>query len=349
MFFIVLARFCLSERSFRVVGDHFEKDGQEFRYISGSFHYFRQHPAYWEDTLKKMANAGLNALDTYVAWNVHEPRRGEYTWEGLADLPHFLDLCVKYNFLVILRPGPFICAEFEAGGFPYWLPREGVTKVRTLEGGFCDLVDEWFGVLFGKIGKYIYKNGGPIISIQIENEYGIQGCEKEYLRRMVQIVKDKVGDDVVLFTVDTYYDWYMKCGTIPELALATVDFPTGTDPKDGFAIQRQYNNGTGPLVDSEYYTGRMDHWGQYHHTVDPELVAKVLDQILSYNASVNFYMFYGGTNFGYLAGANPYPYQPNPTSYDHDAPLTEAGDMTWKWKRIQDVIKNTGLIFRHMM
>ena len=178
----------LAERSFKIVGDHFEKDGEEFRYISGSFHYFRQHPAYWEDTIKKMANAGLNAAETYVPWNVHEPRRHQYTWEGFADLPRWLDLCVKYNLLVVLRPGPFICGEFEAAGFPYWLPHEVVEKLRVLEGPFCDLVDEWFGVLFGKIGKYLYKNGGPIITIQIENEYGgFDACDQAYLARISKL------------------------------------------------------------------------------------------------------------------------------------------------------------------
>ena len=230
-------------------------------------------------------------------------------------------------------------AEFEAGGFPYWLPGAGVDKLRSLEGPFCDLVDEWFGVLFDKVGKYLYKNGGPIISIQVENEYGGFACDKAYLARICEIVKDKVGDDVILFTTDTYNDWMMKCGTIPDLALATVDFPTGTDPKEPFENARRYNKGTGPLVDSEYYTGWIDHWGQYHHTVSSEEVAHYLDEILKYNASVNIYMYYGGTNFGFYAGANPNPYQPDPTSYDYDAPLSEAGDTTWKWQRILDVIK----------
>ena len=226
---------CAAERSFKIVGDHFEKDGEEFRYISGSFHYFRQHPDYWEDTIRKMANAGLNAAETYIPWNVHEPRRKQYTWDGFANLPRWLDLCVKYNLLVIIRPGPFICGEFEAAGFPYWLPHEGVVKLRVLEGPFCDLVDEWFGVLFAKIGKYLYKNGGPIISIQIENEYGgFDACDQAYLARICEIVWDKVGKDVILFTTDTWYEFYMKCGTIPDLALATVDFPTGTDPKEPF-------------------------------------------------------------------------------------------------------------------
>lgn len=331
--------FCLAERSFRIVGDHFEKDGEEFRYISGSFHYFRQHPDYWEDNIKRMANGGLNAVQTYVAWNIHEPHRHEYVWDGLADLPRFLDLCAKYNLLVIFRPGPFICAEFEAGGFPYWLPGAGVDKLRSLEGPFCDVVDEWFTVLFNKVNKYLYKNGGPIISIQVENEYGVFACDKAYMQKMCEIVRSKVGDDVILFTTDTYYEYSMGCGTVPDLALATVDFPTGTDPKVAFEMARKYNKGTGPLVDSEYYTGWIDHWGQYHHTVSSDEIALYLDQILACNASVNIYMYYGGTNFGFYAGANPNPYQPDPTSYDYDAPLSEAGDMTWKWQKCLEVIK----------
>ena len=144
---------------------------------------------------------------------------------------------------------------------------------------------------------------------------------------------------MILFTTDTYNDYYMKCGTVPDMALATVDFPTGTDPKEPFENARRYNKGTGPLVDSEYYTGWIDHWGEYHHTVNAEEVAHYFDEILKYNASVNVYMYYGGTNFGFYAGANGNPYAPDPTSYDYDAPLSEAGDTTWKWEKMLEVIK----------
>jgi len=330
---------CRAERSFRIVGDNFEKDGVPFRYFSGSFHYFRQHPDYWKDNIRKMADCGLNAVCTYVPWNLHEPRRGEYVWDGIADLCRFLDLCMDHQMLVILRPGPFISAEWEAGGFPWWLLREGVTQIRVREGGYMAMMDAWFAVLFARISRYLYRNGGPIISIQIENEYGGFGsCDREYLRQNCEIVRKYVGDDVVLFTTDSALEYYMKRGTIPELAFATVDFTTGTHPAEPFAMMRRYNDGKGPLVDSEYYTGWIDHWGEYHHTVAAEKVAVYLDEILAAGASVNVYMFFGGTNFGYWQGANANPYNPCPTSYDYDAPLSEAGDMTWKYQMIKEVI-----------
>lgn len=341
LFFYCFATFISSERSFKIVGDEFQMDGEPFRYVSGSFHYFRQQPEYWEENIKKMANGGLNAVQTYVAWNLHEPQKGKYNFDGIADIENFIQICQKYNMYVILRPGPYICAEWDFGGLPYWLLNENISILRSSEETYIKHVDDWFKVLFGKLKKYMYHNGGNIIMVQVENEYGAYyACDQVYLKHLCDLTKELLGDETVLFTTDQAYDFMVKCGAIPSEAYATVDFGTGKDPGPIFEQQRKWN-GHGPYVNSEYYPGWLDHWKEAHHTVNASEVAFYLDKMLELGASVNFYMYYGGTNFFYYNGANGdrLSYQADPTSYDYDAPLSEAGDMTYKYGEIRKVIQ----------
>ena len=342
MLFALLS-LAVSERSFKIVGNEFQMDGKPFQYVSGSFHYFRQDPDLWEDTIKKMANGGLNAIQTYVAWNIHEPEKGQYVWTGLGDIERFLDLCQKYNMFVILRPGPYICAEWDLGGLPYWLMNEDIEFFRSNDPVYMQHVTEWFTLLYKRVNKYMYHNGGNIIMVQIENEYGAYfACDKVYLKALVDLAHQGLGEQTVLFTVDNNYDWMWKCGGLPEYTLSTIDFGTSVDVKTAFEQQRSWNNGTGPYVNTEYYTGWLDHWGDDHHTVAAEEVAKHLDEMLAMGGSVNFYMYYGGTNFDYMTGANgdtAFWYQADPTSYDYDAPLSEATDLTWKYWKLLEVIK----------
>jgi beta-galactosidase len=290
-----------------------------------------------------MANGGLNAIQTYIAWNVHEPEKGEFVWSGLADIEHFLTLCQKYNMYVILRPGPYICAEWDLGGFPYWLMLENIEFFRTSDPVYLQHVDDWFTVLYAKIRPFMYLNGGPIITVQIENEYGSYfSCDKVYLTHLVDLAHANLGPDTFLFTVDNPWDFMEECGAIPSEAYATCDFGTDANVATNFALQRAWNGGSGPYVNTEFYTGWIDHWGDSHSVVSADLVCATLDAMLALNTSVNFYMYYGGTNFNYWAGANgdiALYYVPDPTSYDYDAPLSEAGDLTWKYWRVLDVIK----------
>ena len=339
--FIVLLGLVSCERSFKIVGDSFMLDGKPFQYVSGAFHYFRQHPEDWETTLRKMANGGLTVVETYVPWNLHEPRKGEYYWEGFADVERWLKLCEKYNFYVILRPGPFICAEWDFGGLPYWLHKEEDIKYRRSDPVYLKHVDEWFTVLLAKMKPYLYINGGRIIMVQVENEYGFfDACDQSYLQHIVDFMRNALGPDVQLFTNDGAYEYCLECGTIVPQAYATVDFRVG-DPTPHFELERRWNGGHGPYVNSEFYPGKHDVWGVKHNTLDWESICATLDKILAMGGCVNFYMYYGGTSFGFWPGANGdlKSYQPEPTSYDFDAPLSEAGDMTWKWSKILDVIK----------
>jgi beta-galactosidase GanA len=332
----------LAARSFKIVGDEFQMDGKPFTYVSGSFHYFQQQPERWDDTLKKMAAGGLNAVQTYVAWNIHEPTPGVYNWEGLGDIITFLTTAAKYNLYVILRPGPYICGEWEFGGFPYWLIKDPELVVRTDNAKYLQAVKKWFGQLFKKLKPHLYVNGGNIIMVQIENEYGsYPTCSQSYLKALVDTTRGLLGSDVQLFTTDGSGEGYLKCGSIINEAYATVDFGCGSDPMTPFKLERRWNNGHGPYVNSEFYAGWLDHWGERHAHIDASYAASSLDLILQAGASVNIYMYFGGTNFGLMNGANggKNSYAPDPTSYDYDAPLTEAGDLTVKWAKIRDVIK----------
>jgi len=320
--------------------DRFLKDGEPFRYISGSFHYFRVPRFYWKDRLMKMKAGGLNTVQTYIAWNIHEPVPGKYNFGGDADLVSFIELANSIGLLVIVRAGPFICAEWDFGGFPAWLLKDPSIVLRSSKDKrYLDAVDSWMSVVLPKLKPLLYANGGPIISVQVENEYGSSlVCDHDYMKHLEQLFRKHLGDDVILFTVDSDWQFLFACGTIPSL-YATVDFGPEVDPESAFAVMRRFTP-KGPLVNSEFYTGWIDHWGEKHQVKPAAEVAKSLDKILSMNASVNFYMYEGGTNFGFMSGANLnlILYKPMPTSYDYDAPLTEAGDTGTKFHVLRETI-----------
>ncbi|XP_036955766.1 beta-galactosidase-like [Acanthopagrus latus] len=326
-------------RSFSIdyKNDCFRKDGEEFRYISGSIHYSRIPRVYWKDRLLKMYMAGLNAIQMYIPWSYHEESPGRYSFGGDRDLEHFLQVAHDVGLLVILRPGPYICAEWDMGGLPAWLLNKKDIVLRSSDPDYITAVDRWMGKLLPMMKPLLYQNGGPIISVQVENEYGSYfACDYNYLRHLYKLFRSHLGNDVVLFTTDGPGISFLKCGTIKEV-YATVDFGPGGDVTAAFEAQRQAEP-HGPLVNSELYTGWLDHWGLPHFVLSSAIVAKALDKVLATGANVNMYMFIGGTTFGYWNGAND-PYSPQPTSYDFDAPLTEAGDLTEKYFAIREVIK----------
>lgn len=327
-----------SQRTFEIdyCRDRFLKDGQPFRYISGSIHYFRVPSFYWKDRLLKMKMAGLNAIQTYVPWNFHELRPGQYQFSGDHDVVQFLQLAHELGLLVILRPGPYICAEWDMGGLPAWLLEKESIVLRSSDPDYLAAVDKWLGVLLPKMKPLLYQNGGPIITVQVENEYGSYfSCDYDYLRFLQKRFHYYLGDNVLLFTTDGAHKKFLQCGALQGL-YATVDFGVGNNITDAFQIQRN-SEPRGPLVNSEFYTGWLDHWGEQHWTVRSEAVASALYDILARGANVNMYMFIGGTNFAYWNGANT-PYAPQPTSYDYDAPLSEAGDLTEKYFALRKVI-----------
>ena len=340
---------CSESRSFVIDYDNdcFLKDGEPFRYISGSFHYFRVPRFYWKDRLMKMKAGGLNAVQTYVAWNIHEPVHGKYNFDGDADIVSFIELANSLGLLVIVRAGPYICAEWEFGGCPPWLLKSNTSMIlRSMDNKqFTMYVESWMSVLLPKLKPLLYANGGPIISVQVENEYGsFFACDHDYMQFLENLFREYLGNDIILFTVDGDSESLLKCGTIPTL-YATVDFGAATDPEKAFAVMRKFSP-KGPLVNTEFYPGWLDRWSVPHQTRSATDVAKTLDKILSMNASVNFYMYEGGTNFGFMNGASAKTkeFLPSITSYDYDAPLTEAGDTSTKFTVLLQTIAEHEMI-----
>lgn len=315
-------------------GRNFVYDGKEIRLISGAIHYFRVVPGYWKDRLLKLKACGFNTVETYVAWNIHEPKPGQFNFEGIADIASFIETAGELGLHVIVRPGPYICAEWELGGLPSWLLADTNIRLRCYNKPFLDRVDRFYDVLFEKLTPLLSTKGGPIIAVQVENEYGSYGNDKRYL----QYLKDgliKRGVDVLLFTSDGPTDLMLEGGTLPGV-LKTANF--GSKPEEAFKKLLEHQPDS-PLMCMEFWNGWFDHWQVPHHTRDAEDVAEVFEKMLSLGASVNFYMFHGGTNFGFYNGANHSgKYAATVTSYDYDCLLSEAGDFTEKYHKVKSVV-----------
>ena len=247
-----------TSRSFKVDWDNkvFLKDGEPFRYVSGSFHYSRVLPDQWKDRLIKMKAGGLNAVQTYVMWNFHSTEENEFDFSGSRDLERFIKTANEVGLLVILRAGPYACAEWEFGGLPWYLKKYADLELRSSNQRYLEYVNEWFDVLLPKMQPLLYQNGGPIITVQFENEYGSYGlCDKDYLQHLVTKMRQHLGPDVVLFTTDGDGMGYLNCGALKS-ELATVDFGITKDPESNFKPQRQFQPNA-PLVNSEFYTGSV--------------------------------------------------------------------------------------------
>ncbi|WP_435130598.1 beta-galactosidase [Actinacidiphila sp. bgisy144] len=320
-------------KELRIEPDGFRLDGEPFRIISGGLHYFRVHPEQWADRLRKARLMGLNTIDTYVPWNLHQPRKGgELDLTGILDLPRFLDLAAAEGLHVLLRPGPYICAEWEGGGLPSWLLAEPDIRLRTNDPAYLAAVEHFFQALLPAVTPHLATSGGPVIAVQVENEYGAYSDDTGHLRRIADLLLAG-GIDVPLFTCDQPGD--LARGALPGV-LATVNL--GSRAATGLAALRAHQP-QGPLMVTEFWNGWFDRWGGVHVVRDAAGAAAELDAILASGASVNLYMFHGGTNFGFTNGANDkHTYRPTVTSYDYDAPLDEAGDPTPKYAAFREVI-----------
>ncbi|KAM1462223.1 hypothetical protein ACFX1R_048675 [Malus domestica] len=338
-------------RKFEISEDKFWKDGQPFQIIGGDLHYFRVLPEYWEDRLLRAKALGLNTIQTYVPWNLHEPRAGILDFDGIADLVAFLKLSQKLGILVMLRPGPYICAEWDLGGFPPWLLSiNPAPRLRSSDPTFLRLVDTWWGILLPKVAPLLYGSGGPVIMVQIENEFGSYGDDKAYLHHLVSVARKHLGEDAILYTTDGGSRETLEKGTIRgDAVFSAVDFTTGDDPWPIFELQKEFNApGKSPPLSSEFYTGWLTHWGEKNAQTDAAFTAAALKKILERNGSAVLYMAHGGTNFGFYNGANSgsdeSDYKPDLTSYDYDAPIRESGDVNnAKFKAIRRVIEQHSL------
>lgn len=322
----------------QIDGRNFLMDGKPFHIYSGAMHYFRIPHEYWRDRLLKLKAAGFNTVETYVAWNVHEPEEGKWCFEGQNDIVKFIKTAQEVGLYVIVRPGPYICAEWEFGGFPAWLLKHDDLQVRCYSEPYLTYVKKYFDVLIPKLAELQVTHGGPIIAMQIENEYGSYGRDKEYLRYVRDLLREN-GADVLLFTSDGESKYHLSGGGLDE-EFKVINF--GGFPTKTFQDLKEYQPDK-PLMCGEMWCGWFDHFREKHHHSLAKWAKKtftrMINEFFDENANFNFYMFHGGTNFGYMAGANHGKfYQPTTTSYDYDAPLNEYGDYTPKYFAMRDTL-----------
>lgn len=316
-------------------GNKFFLDGEEYTIISGAMHYFRIPREYWHDRLLKLKECGFNTVETYTCWNLHESKENVFDFSGMLDLEAYIDIAKELGLNVILRPGPYICAEWEMGGLPAWLLNYPNLTIRCNDELFISKVERYYNELLGRIVPKLSTNGGSIIMMQIENEYGSYGDDHEYMQRIAEIYKN-AGVDCLLFTSDGARSSMLQGGTLPEYP-CVANF--GSRPNENFKVLNDFRPDQ-PLMCGEYWVGWFDHWYEKHHVRDPKEVAKLFKDMIDCGASLNFYMFHGGTNFGYMNGANYYDkYEPTITSYDYNALLSEAGDLTPAYFEVRKIIE----------
>ena len=313
--------------------EQFTLNGKPITIISGAVHYFRFPRQYWEDRLIKMKACGLNTIDTYVPWNLHEPIPGKYDFDGDLDLVKFLLLAKRLDFNVILRPGPYICSEWEFGGLPSWLLRDPTMKVRTMHPLYIKAVESYFDKLLPLVKPLQYQYGGPIIAFQLDNEYGSYFKDSDYIPYLKALMEINKIDEFFLIS-DSIKG--LEKQTIPGV-LKTANFKH----VESHLLDLQRMQPHAPLMVMEFWTGWFDWWGFDHHLMPLQEFSEALNQIFSMKASVNFYMFYGGTNFGFMNGGFKEDgiYKSDVTSYDYDALLAENGDVTPKYYKAKSIIQ----------
>lgn len=334
------------KHTFKIENGQFVYDGKPMQIHSGEMHYARVPEAYWHHRLKMMKALGLNAVATYVFWNYHETTPGQWDWTtGNRNIRAFMKAAADEGMLVILRPGPYACGEWEYGGYPWWLSTAKDMKIRTNNKAFLDSCRTYISQLAAQVRDMQITHGGPIVMVQAENEFGSyvsqrkdipMATHKAYSAAIRQQLLD-AGFDVPMFTSDG--SWLFEGGAIEDA------LPTCNGENNIATIKKkvdQYHGGVGPYMVAEFYTGWLDHWNEPFQKVTSEAFTKQMKKYLDANVSFNFYMVHGGTNFGFTSGANytnAKNLQPDLTSYDYDAPISEAGWATPKYEAIRNILK----------
>jgi beta-galactosidase len=326
-----------AQGKFMIEKDRFLLNGKPFQILSGEMHYPRVPREYWKDRLAKARAMGLNTVCTYLFWNCHEPRPGEFVFDGNLDVAEYIRDAQKAGLYVIVRPGPYVCAEWDFGGLPSWLLREPDIKVRCMDPRYIAAVKRYVTRVSKELLRLQISSGGPIIMLQVENEYGSYGNDKEYLKTLHDMWR-KAGFTIPLFTADGSDQYLLESGTL-EGVTSVVNF--GEGPEKEFAQLEKFRTGI-PLMCGEFWCGWFTQWGNKGWATSNHQRQKgELEWMLKTGKSLNLYMFHGGTNFAYYAGANyRTAYEPDITSYDYDAPLDEAGRPTEKFFVFQDLLKN---------
>ncbi len=322
---------------FEIAGADFMLDGSKLVIVSGEMHYPRVPRVYWRDRMKKMRAMGLNTLTTYVFWNAHEATRGKFDFSGELDVAEFVRTAQQEGLWVIIRPGPYVCAEWDLGGLPSWLLRDPAVRLRENEPRFLAAASAYMAEVGKRLAPLMVNRGGPILMVQVENEYGSFGSDHAYMEAIRGMIR-KSGFDGQLFTADGSSEKQLTGGSLPDLPVA-INFGNNENPEVEFANLSRFRP-KGPRMCGEFWAGWFDTWGEKHSTTPVARAAAALEWMLSRGISVNLYMIHGGTSFGFRAGADfRKGYMPDTTSYDYDSPLDEAGRPTPKFKAMSDVIR----------
>lgn len=316
-------------------GDKLYLGGREFRLRSGAVHYFRIHPSQWRDRLVKLKECGLNAVETYIAWNMQEPENGVFVKEGISDFEKFIETAEELGLYIIVRPGPYICAEWEMGGFPSWLLAEKDIELRHYNDTYLKYVRRYLEWVINICRPHFSTNGGKIIAMQIENEFGGFGSPDEQYLNYLKKTYDELGVDVLTFTSDGTWGNCLENGCIDGV-LMTANFGSRTETAFNELEKRRPGE---PKCCMEFWNGWFDQWGTEHHTRDAESVVGELRKITESGGNFNIYMFSGGTNFGFMNGSNCNPvFEPCVTSYDYGAALSENGAKTKQYRLIKKLL-----------
>ena len=357
----LLAAAALSSPSFSVANDRFVINGtMPISLRAGSIHYSRVHPELWEDRLMRLSALGLNAITTYVPWNFHESRPGTFDFTSAShDLVHFLRLAQKHNLYVLLRAGPYICGEWEFGGLPAWLLSNGTLALRTYAQPYISHVDSYWKRMFGLVQPLLFARSGPVIMVQVENEFGSYGdvststADLAYMEHLVGTARAALGPTTLLYTTDGGDAAYMRRGSLPGGGILTIGDGC-SNPAATWAAQRELNPpGRSPFLCGELYPGWLTHWGEEMANRSSSGAASALDGTLSIGngtGSANLYMAHGGTSFGWWSGANGNggaSYQPDITSYDYDAPLSESGEHGFGSDRVDKYSALQAVLAKH--
>lgn len=317
-------------------------DGQPIQLFCGALHYFRILPEQWRDRLEKMVAMGLNSVEMYVYWELHEPTPGQYDFSGRADIEQFLTIAQELELKVVFRPGPYICAEIDNGGVPVWMLPQAAGKFRRNDPSWMTPVKRWMAVLLKRLERFQWTHGGPIVMAAVENEYGSFGRDKAYLAELKQCYLD-AGWDIPLFTADGGGENnFLIHGMLPgtPVALTLGESHTAECFKNQDALVPNL-----PHFCVEYWLGWFSHWKESEPKTDHSKSLRGVETLWEQHPlGVNLYMFHGGTNFGFSSGANAgfeggNDYAATVTSYDYRAPLTEWGDPAPTFKRYQEIYK----------
>lgn len=318
-----------------VAGDKsFMLNGEPFVIKAAELHYPRIPRPYWDHRIKQCKALGMNAVCLYVFWNAHEPSQDNFDFTGQNDLREFVKLCEANDMKVILRPGPYVCAEWEMGGLPWWLLKKKDIRLRESDPWFLERVDKFQKEVAEQVGDLTVTDGGPIIMVQVENEYGSYGKDKEYVSEIRDMLRRNFGNDVTMFQCD-WSSNFLDNG-LDDLVW-TMNFGTGANIDQQFARLKEVRPDS-PLMCSEFWSGWFDKWGANHETRPSADMIAGIDEMLSKGISFSLYMTHGGTNWGHWAGANSPGFAPDVTSYDYDAPISESGQTTPKYWELRKTL-----------